>query len=88
MLFDSELAKAFWGEAMVTAAYLVNRCPSSAIECKTPEEKWSSRPPDLNHLRVLAALHMFIKVKVNWNQEPSNACSLAIRKVQKGIDCG
>lgn len=52
MLFNSGLAKAFWGEAMVTAAYLVNRCTSSAIEFRTLEEKWSSRPPDRNHFRV------------------------------------
>lgn len=37
---------------MITTAYLVNRCPSSALEFKTQEEKWSSRPPNLNHLRV------------------------------------
>jgi transposase InsO family protein len=52
MLFNAGLSKAFWGEAIVAAAYLINRCPSSAIEFKTPEEKWSNKPPDLQHLRV------------------------------------
>lgn len=47
-----KLAKSFWDEAMVTSVYLVNRCPSSAIEFKTPEKKWSSRPTDLHHLKV------------------------------------
>lgn len=52
MLFISELAKAFWDDAMITAANLVNIWPSSAIEFKTPEEKCSSRPFNLNHLKV------------------------------------
>ena len=39
MLFNAGLPKTFWEEAVMTAAYLVNRCPSSAIEFKTPEEK-------------------------------------------------
>lgn len=52
MLFNSGLAKSFCGKVMVTTAYLVNVCPSSAIEFKTLEEKWSSKPSDLNHLRM------------------------------------
>lgn len=52
MLYNFGLAKAFGDEAMIIAAYLVKKCLSSAIEFKTPEEKWSSRPLDLNHLRV------------------------------------
>ena len=31
MLFHARLSKAFWGEAVVTAAYLINRSPSSAL---------------------------------------------------------
>ena len=52
MLFNSGLSKTFWGEAVLTAAYLVNRCSSSAINFKTLEEMWKGKPPDLSHLRV------------------------------------
>ena len=52
MLFSAGLPKNFWGEAVVTAAYLVNRSPSSAIEFKTPEEVWTGKTPDISHLRV------------------------------------
>lgn len=52
MLFSSGLSKGFWGEAVVTAAYLINRCPCSAINLKTPGEVWSGNPPDLSNLRV------------------------------------
>lgn len=52
MLGASGLSKFFWGEAITTTAYLVNRSPSTTIELKTPEEKWNGKPPDLKHLRV------------------------------------
>ena len=36
----------------MTYVYLINRCPSSAIEHKTPEEMWSGKPPDFSNLKV------------------------------------
>ena len=36
----------------MTATYLINRSPSTALEFKTPEEKWKGKPPNLSHLRV------------------------------------
>ena len=35
MLSNAKLANSFWGEAVNTACYLINRCPSSAIEFLT-----------------------------------------------------
>ncbi|KAH9704361.1 Integrase catalytic domain-containing protein [Citrus sinensis] len=52
MLLSSNLFKFFWAEAAVTAAYLINRSPSSALEFKTPQEVWSGKPPDLSNLKV------------------------------------
>jgi transposase InsO family protein len=46
MLSHSGLGKDFWAEAINTACYLVNRSPSTAIECKTPFEIWSGLPAD------------------------------------------
>ena len=38
MLLGAGLPKSFWGEAMTTAAYLINICPSTGIGFKTPME--------------------------------------------------
>ncbi|KAH9697414.1 hypothetical protein KPL71_023600 [Citrus sinensis] len=52
MLLNANLSKGFWVEAVTTAAYLINRSPSSALGFKTPQELWSGKPPDLSNLRI------------------------------------
>lgn len=53
MLQDSGISKVFWGQAVQTAAYLINRSPTSALDSnRTPFELWESRKPDISKLRV------------------------------------
>ena len=52
VIYSSSLSKHFWGEAVLTACYLVNRTPSSAIDLKTLEELWSGKPSNYDHLRI------------------------------------
>ena len=56
MLIYSGLPKSFWGEAVVTATYLINRCPSSAIDYKTPIEAWSGRAAAYGNLRIFGCV--------------------------------
>jgi transposase InsO family protein len=56
MLFEKGLPKAFWPEAVNTAVYLMNRCPTKAIWKKTPFEAWSGRTPSVNHLKVFGCV--------------------------------
>jgi hypothetical protein len=42
----------FWAEAMNTTVYIKNRCPTKALEAKTPQEAWIGRKPNVSHLRV------------------------------------
>nr|GFC43593.1 zinc finger, CCHC-type [Tanacetum cinerariifolium] len=51
LLIQSGLPKTFWAEATCTAAYLINKSPSTAIEKKTPMEMWSGHPSDYGMLR-------------------------------------
>ncbi|GJR44326.1 retrovirus-related pol polyprotein from transposon TNT 1-94 [Tanacetum coccineum] len=44
LLIQSGLPKTFWAKAACTAAYLINRSPSTTIEKKTPMEMWSGHP--------------------------------------------
>nr|GEW47634.1 retrotransposon protein, putative, Ty1-copia subclass [Tanacetum cinerariifolium] len=52
LLIQSGFPKTFWAEATCTAAYLINRSPSTTIEKKTPMEMWSGHPSDYGMLRT------------------------------------
>lgn len=56
MLFHANLPKAFWGEAVATVAYVINRSPSAAIDFKTSYEMWTGHKQSLDHLRVFECL--------------------------------
>ena len=49
MLLTSGLPKVFWGEDVKTACYLINRCSSTALTFKTPQEVWTGKPLEYSH---------------------------------------
>ncbi|PNX68564.1 putative gag-pol polyprotein, partial [Trifolium pratense] len=51
MLLGAGLPKSFWGEAVNIATYLINRCPLTGIDLKTPMEVWSGKPADYSNLK-------------------------------------
>jgi len=56
MLRNFNLPKEFWGEAVSTAAYLLNIYPTKKLESVTPKETWSGSKPSVKHLRVFGCL--------------------------------
>ncbi|KAL2238396.1 UNVERIFIED_CONTAM: Retrovirus-related Pol polyprotein from transposon TNT 1-94 [Sesamum indicum] len=52
MLISSGLPKSFWGEAILTAAHLINLSPSVPLSGKTPDFVWNDRKPDISYLRI------------------------------------
>lgn len=55
MILQSKSPTSLWTEAVNTAAYLRNRCPSKAIGNKTPLEMWSGKKPDVRRLRTFGS---------------------------------
>lgn len=50
MLRTASLPNSFWAEAAMTACYIINRSPSTAINLKTPMEMWTGKPADYSSL--------------------------------------
>ncbi|KAL0284007.1 UNVERIFIED_CONTAM: putative mitochondrial protein [Sesamum angustifolium] len=80
MLQEKHLLKAFWAEAVYTAVYLLNRCPTKAVQNMTPIEAWSGKKPSAKHLRVFGSIcYVHIPTEKRHNLE---------EKTEKGIFLG
>lgn len=56
MLHGAKLDLAFWGEAVLTATYLINLTPTKALSaCMTPYEAWHGKKPKIEFLRVFGS---------------------------------
>src|SRR5579875_408018 len=56
MLHHQNLNKNLWADAVVTAVYTRNRCPTSALKSMTPEEPWSRKRPSITHMCVFGCI--------------------------------
>lgn len=86
MLWDAQLPKLFWAEAVNTICYLINKSPSSAINFKSPNEMWYGEMPDYTRLRVFG-YQAFAHMKQN-KLEPKVHYLWDILQELRGIDCG
>ena len=54
--FQANLPIEFWGECVLTAAYLINRTPSMVLKGMTPYERIYSEKPRYDHVKVFGSL--------------------------------
>jgi len=55
MLFFKNVKTIFWGDVVMCAMCITNRCPSHALENKTLYEMWFGRVPSIHHPRVFGS---------------------------------
>ena len=54
-----DLPKSFWGYALETVVYILNRVPSKSVEV-TPYEIWTNKKPYLSYMKVWGC-HAYVK---------------------------
>lgn len=84
MLSSSGLGQDFWGEAVNTACYLVNRSPSTSIDLKTPYELWSGSPADYSVLRVFGCTAYYHVKESKLDPRARKAVFLGFERGVKG----
>jgi hypothetical protein len=52
MMIQSQLSSSFWAEAISTANYLRNRCPSRSINGQTPHKLWTGKDFSVKHFQI------------------------------------
>ncbi|WVZ67203.1 hypothetical protein U9M48_016315 [Paspalum notatum var. saurae] len=61
MLKAKGMPTAFWGEAVTTAVYILNRASTKALDGQTPFEAWHGHKPNVSHLRTFGRVG-YVKV--------------------------
>jgi IS30 family transposase len=56
LLKSKNLPNTFWGEAVATAVYLLNRAPTKSVPDRTPYEAFYGRKPKVAHLRTFGCI--------------------------------
>jgi transposase InsO family protein len=56
MLKAKGIPNSFWAEAVHTAAYLLNRSPTSALQHQTPFEAWHGWRPKVTHFKIFGCI--------------------------------
>lgn len=55
MIIQSGLSHSFWAEAINTASYIRNRCPSQSLNGRTPHEVWTEKIPSLRYFQIFGS---------------------------------
>lgn len=78
MLIQADLSIKFWAEAVSTAAYIRNRCPTKALKYETPYEVWNGVKPDVSNMKTFGCTAFSLNKKPSKGKfEPrSTECRL------------
>ncbi|KAI5351333.1 hypothetical protein L3X38_004224 [Prunus dulcis] len=89
MLHEKELPYYLWAEAVHTAVYILNRCPTKALRNKTPFEAYSTRKPGVAHLKVFGSVCFVHKPEESrhWMPRAQGECLLDMQHVRRVIEC-
>ena len=52
LLSEGKLPNSFWGEALLTAAHVINLSPAVALQSDVPNSVWYGKDVSYDHLRV------------------------------------
>lgn len=72
LLFQENLEKRFWAEAVNTAIYIRNRSTVSGLGEKTPFEMWTRKKPDVSHFKIfgsVAMVHVAKEKRKKWEKK-------------------
>ena len=56
MMAAKHLPNEYWCEAVATAIYIMNRCPTKSMKNKIPQEAWIGMNHSVSHLNVFGCV--------------------------------
>ena len=86
MMFHTNVPKRFWGVAVMTTCYLINKIPTRILHDQSLHEVLNKHCPSIDHLRAFGCLcFVFIPGEQRNKLEPRvlEQCSLAIHLTKR-----
>lgn len=90
LMFQANVPKRFWSDAVVTACYLINRTPTLVLQGKSPFEVLNKYKPVLSHLKVFGCLCYVMvpgELRNKLEARSSKAMFIGYSTSQKGYKC-
>jgi hypothetical protein len=90
MLNEKNLSNYFWAKAVATTVYIMNRTPTTTVHGMTPEEKFTSKKPDVSHFRVFGCItyvHVPNEKRSKLDPKVEKCIFIGYSLEQKGYRC-
>ncbi|WZZ70851.1 hypothetical protein YC2023_082221 [Brassica napus] len=90
MMFQTNVPKRFWSDAVISACYLINGIPTRVLEDQSPFEVLNKVKPSLSHLRVFESLcYVLIPGDMRNKLEPKSTKAMFVgySTTQRGYKC-
>jgi hypothetical protein len=88
LLFQNNVPKTYWSDAVLTATYLINRLPTARLKNMSPLEILKGRKIDLDHIRVFGCT-CFVHIKRHDKLDKNSVKTifLGYSSEKKGYKC-
>ncbi|WZZ27561.1 hypothetical protein YC2023_010962 [Brassica napus] len=90
LMFQANVPKRFWSDAVATACYLINRTPTKILEDQAPFEVLNKHKPSVEHLRVFGCLCYVLipgQMRSKLEARSTKAVFIGYSTTQKGYKC-
>ncbi|KAM2041192.1 hypothetical protein ACFX16_035034 [Malus domestica] len=87
MMHEKNMPYTFWGEVVNTSVYLLNRCPTKALDKKTLFKVFNGRKPSVKHLKVFGSVcytHIPQQLRHKLEKSSNNGVFVGYRTSEKG----
>ena len=84
MMKAKSMPAKFWGEAVTTAVFILNRAPTKALKGKMPFEAWHGRKPSVSFLRTFSCIGHVRKTKPNLTKLEDRSTPMVFLGYAKG----
>ena len=86
MLEAKHFPNEYWGKAVVTVVYIMNRCSKKSVKNKVPQEAWTSMNHSVSHLKFfgcVAYAHVPDELRKKLENKGKNVFLFLTLKTQK-----